>query len=113
MTPELREKTQDSKVILYAPARVDTLVGVIITGIVFVMLVMPVFAMYALSDMGTRASAFEAISILILFTLLFGFAMSLLTKAKRHELFAASAAYCGVLVVFIGNFSTQSVVLET
>jgi hypothetical protein len=33
--------------------------------------------------------------------------MSLLTKAKRHELFAAAAAYCAVLVVFVGstNFS--------
>ena len=113
MTPELREKTADPTVNFYAPARIDTLVGVIITIIIFVMLVLPVFAMYALSDMGTRASAFEAISMLILFTLLFGFAMSLLTKAKRHELFAASAAYCGVLVVFIGNFSTQSVVIQS
>lgn len=88
------------------------MIGILITLIIFVMLVVPVFAMYALSDLGTRASAFEAISLLILFTLLFGFAMSLLTKAKRHELFAACAAYCGVLVVFIGNFSTQSVVIQ-
>lgn len=75
--------------------------------------ILPVFAMCALSDMGTRASAFEAISMLILFTLLFGFAMSLLRKAKRHELFAASAAYCGVLVVPIGNFSIQSVTFQS
>jgi len=35
-------------------------------------------------------------------------AMSSLTTAKRHELFAASAAYAAV-VVFIGNFGVQQV----
>jgi hypothetical protein len=50
---------------------------------------------------------FSAIGVLIIFTLLFSAAMSLLTKAKRHELFAASAAYCAVLVVFITNFSSS------
>jgi hypothetical protein len=32
--------------------------------------------------------------------------MGALTVARRHEIFAASAAYCAVLVVFISNFST-------
>ena len=48
---------------------------------------------------------FNAVGVLIVFTLLFSAAMSLLTKAARHELFAASAAYCAILVVFIGNFT--------
>jgi hypothetical protein len=47
----------------------------------------------------------NAVGVLIVFTLLFSAAMSLLTKAARHELFAASAAYCAILVVFIGNFT--------
>lgn len=47
----------------------------------------------------------NAVGVLIVFTLLFGAAMGLLTKAARHELFAASAAYCAILVVFIGNFT--------
>jgi hypothetical protein len=42
---------------------------------------------------------FNAVGVLIVFTLLFSAAMSLLTKAARHELFAASAAYCAILVV--------------
>jgi hypothetical protein len=46
---------------------------------------------------------FAAIGVLMVFTLLFAGALSLLTKARRHELFAASAAYCAVLVVFIGS----------
>jgi amino acid permease len=61
--------------------------------------------MYRLTSLGNTQSTFSAIGVLIIFTLLFSAAMSLLTKAKRHELFAASAAYCAVLVVFITNFS--------
>ena len=109
MTKSLREKTKDPDLKYYAPARVDTLVGIIITIIIFVLLVLPVVAMYQLSDFGVHASAFVAIGLLIIFTLLFGMSMSILTKARRHELFAASAAYAGVLVVFISNFSPQAV----
>ncbi|RMY67076.1 hypothetical protein D0864_11671 [Hortaea werneckii] len=95
----------------YAPARVDKLVGFIITGVIFMLLVLPVVALYELSNVGRRESPFEAIGILIIFTLLFAAAMSALTKATRQELFAASAAYCAVLVVFISNFGTQAVTL--
>lgn len=52
-----------------------------------------------------KRDTFNAVGVLIVFTLLFSAAMSLLTKAARHELFAASAAYCAILVVFIGNFT--------
>ena len=62
--------------------------------------------MYRLTSLGNTQSMFSAIGVLIIFTLLFSAAMSLLTKAKRHELFAASAAYCAVLVVFITNFNS-------
>jgi hypothetical protein len=63
--------------------------------------------MYKLTSVGDRNSTFDAVGILVVFTLLFSAAMSLLTKAKRHELFAASAAYCAVLVVFISNFGND------
>lgn len=56
------------------------------------------------ADSNTR-DTLNAVGLLIVFTLLFSAAMSLLTKAARHELFAASAAYCAILVVFIGNFT--------
>ena len=109
MTPELRKKTTDIHVHYYAPERVDKLVNAIITAVIFVLLVLPVVAMYELSNVSQRAAPFESIGILIVFTLVFGMAMSSLTKATRQELFAASAAYCAVLVVFISNFSTQTV----
>lgn len=104
LTPELRAKTRDPCVNYYKRGRVDVLVGLIITGIIFVLLVLPVVAMYRLTTLGASSNpTFSAIGVLVVFTLLFSAAMSLLTKARRHELFAASAAYCAVLVVFISN----------
>ncbi|KAF2839380.1 hypothetical protein M501DRAFT_974670 [Patellaria atrata CBS 101060] len=107
ITPELRNKTMDDSVHYYSRSRVDIFVGLIITIIIFILLILPVVAMYRLTAMSTSPnSTFNAIGVLVVFTLLFSAAMSLLTKARRHELFAASAAYCAVLVVFISNFST-------
>lgn len=106
-TPELREKTTDKDVYYFSPSRVERLVGLIITLIIFVLLVLPVVAMYHLTSIGNRNSTIDAVGLMVVFTLLFSAAMSLLTKAKRHELFAASAAYCAVLVVFISNFSND------
>ena len=78
----------------------------IITLVIFILLVLPVVAMYEITSVGNHKTTFDAVGILVVFTLLFSAAMSLLTKAKRHELFAASAAYCAVLVVFISNFGS-------
>lgn len=107
-TPELRKKTSEKSINYFSPSRVEKLVGLIITLIIFVLLVLPVFVMYHLTSIGTRDSTIDAVGLLVVFTLLFSAAMSLLTKAKRHELFAASAAYCAVLVVFISNFSNEN-----
>lgn len=103
---DLLEKTEDKKHLHYYDAkRVESFVALIITVIIFILLVLPVVVMYQLTSIGTRSSTFTAIGVLVVFTLLFSAAMSSLTKAKRHELFAASAAYCAVLVVFISNFN--------
>ncbi|CAN9135390.1 unnamed protein product [Alternaria alternata] len=106
-TKELREKTSDDCLYYYSQSRIEKLVGLIITLIIFILLVLPVVAMYKLTSVGDHNSTFDAVRILVVFTLLFSAAMSLLTRAKRHELFAASAAYCAVLVVFISNFSND------
>jgi hypothetical protein len=111
LTPELREKTTDEYLHYYSPARVDLLVNLIITAIIFILLIIPIIAFYEISDPGKASSPFLAVGILIIFTLLFGGAMSSLTKATRQELFAASAAYCAILVVFIGNFIPQDALL--
>ena len=106
-TPELRKKTDDGAVHYYSRSRVEFFVGLIITSLIFVLLVVPVVVMYKMTSVSkSQHSTFTAIGVLIIFTLLFSAAMGLLTVAKRHEIFAASAAYCAILVVFIGNFSS-------
>ncbi|KAK6430721.1 hypothetical protein LTR95_013118 [Oleoguttula sp. CCFEE 5521] len=109
ITPELKVKTANKLDFYYALSRVSKLVNGIVVVTIFTLLVMPVVVLYRLSGMATKAAPFEAIGLLIVFTMLFGMAMSGMTKATRHELFAASAAYCAVLVVFISNFQTQTV----
>lgn len=107
MTPELRAKTKNKAIHYVSPSRIDMLVGLVITAIIFVLLVLPVVAMYKLASIGKDNSTIKAVGVLVVFTLLFSAAMSFVTKAKRHELFAASAAYCAVLVVFISNFGND------
>lgn len=102
-TEDQKRKTSDDKVHYYSPSRVSKLVNLIITSVIFVLLAAPVVGMYQLSTLKTNEAMFAAIGVLMVFTLLFAAAMSLLTRAKRHELFAATAAYCAVLVVFIGS----------
>ena len=103
LTPELRQKTK-TNIVYFSSSRIDAVTNLIIAFVIFVLLILPVLAMYKLTSSGGSRGYFNAIGVLIVFTLLFGAAMSMLTKARRHELFAASAAYCAVLVVFIGNF---------
>ncbi|CAG5144358.1 uncharacterized protein ALTATR162_LOCUS1530 [Alternaria atra] len=123
-TPEAQEKTSDPYVSFYSSSRIDKLVNILITFVIFCLLVIPVITMYQLTNTAAHVvtdaagnvtttsqvdidsrDTFNAVGVLIVFTLLFSAAMSLLTKAARHELFAASAAYCAILVVFIGNFT--------
>ncbi|KAH7073368.1 hypothetical protein FB567DRAFT_454189 [Paraphoma chrysanthemicola] len=106
-TDDQKRKTSDKRVYYFSPTRVSKLVNLVITSVIFLLLAAPVLTMYHLSTLKTTECMFAAIGVLMVFTLLFAAALSLLTKARRHELFAASAAYCAVLVVFIGstNFS--------
>ncbi|OCK73232.1 hypothetical protein K432DRAFT_449138 [Lepidopterella palustris CBS 459.81] len=107
-TPELRAKSKDKDIYYYSASRIEKFVGIIITIVIFILLVSPVVAMYRLTSIGKRNSTFAAIGVLVVFTMLFSASMSLMTKARRHELFAASAAYCAVLVVFISNFNNNA-----
>ena len=104
-TEDQKRKSSDEKVYYFSPSRVSKLVNLFITGVIFILLAAPVLSMYHLSTLKKSEAIFAAIGVLMVFTLLFAAAMSLLTKARRHELFASSAAYCAVLVVFIGSTS--------
>jgi hypothetical protein len=93
-----RTSTADSLVRLYSKKRIDIFSRLVITILAVVLLMAPVIALF-----GTRERGAIKILIIFLFTMAFSMALSLCTKAKRHEVFAATAAYCAVLVVFLGN----------
>lgn len=100
-------RAADEEVRYYSTPRVEKFTTLLIGCIITVLLAIPVFLMYRVSWDADRDMVFLNGGLLVFFTLLFSASMSLLTEAKRAELFAASAAYCAVLIVFVGNFSGQ------
>ena len=120
-TSSQKEKPTDVQTIYYEPRRVRILVTIIITTVVSILLLLPIIVLYQLALVSTSTTAQEdsgkgnahpstavslgAFVVLMAFTLIFCGTMASLTSATRQELFGASAAYCAVLVVFIGNFN--------
>ncbi|KAF2162490.1 hypothetical protein M409DRAFT_27113 [Zasmidium cellare ATCC 36951] len=108
---ETRMKVGDSKtfddVYYYTRERIDRCASALITLAILVLLIVPVWLLYYIitRNEGTLSGRGTAICIgtLLISTLLFSAVLSLFTKAKRHEILAAAAAYCAVLVVFLGN----------
>ncbi|OCK77315.1 hypothetical protein K432DRAFT_304509, partial [Lepidopterella palustris CBS 459.81] len=95
--------------VYYTRSRIDFLVNGIITVMILVLLVVPVYILYHLiNDVDTSRAYAICIGVLLVFTLAFSAVLSLFTRAKRHEILAAAAAYCAVLVVFLGNVGPQS-----
>ncbi|KAF2653324.1 hypothetical protein K491DRAFT_603067, partial [Lophiostoma macrostomum CBS 122681] len=98
VTKRDRTSTEDNDVRLYSKQRIDMFSRVVITMLAVILLMAPVIALFSTSEKG-----WLKILIIFLFTMAFSMALSLCTKAKRQEVFAATAAYCAVLVVFLGN----------
>lgn len=101
---ETRQKT-NGPTVLYTRSRIEVLAAAIITFVILVLLVVPTYVLYHLTndiDQGSRTTAL-CIGVLLIFTLAFSAVLSLFTRARRHEILAAAAAYCAVLVVFLGN----------
>lgn len=98
VTAEDRAKTSDPHVHYYSEDRLGTLIKVFIAVASTAILLIPVY-LFITCDLSAKLMA----SVTLIFALMFSFAVSVFTKAKRQEVFAATAAYCAVLVVFIGN----------
>ncbi|KAL8682821.1 MAG: hypothetical protein Q9186_001150 [Xanthomendoza sp. 1 TL-2023] len=84
---EERKKSDDEYVQLYSKYRVDFLARLILTVVAVVLLMVPTAVLFLVQE-----HAVLKIMLIMLFTMLFSAALSLTTKAKRHEMFAASAA---------------------
>ncbi|KAL9606636.1 MAG: hypothetical protein Q9179_000222 [Wetmoreana sp. 5 TL-2023] len=89
---ETRLKSNDSRVRYYTKQRVDRLVTFIISAIMLILLVVPTYALYRVTNMKGSSTNVTCIGILLVATLVFSAVLSLFTKAKRHEILGASAA---------------------
>lgn len=84
---EQRKKTDDEYVHLYSKRRIDFLVRVILALVTVILLLVPTALLFLVPE----SNEMKIVTIL-LFTLLFSVSLMVFTKAKRHEMFAASAA---------------------
>ncbi|TVY81623.1 hypothetical protein LSUE1_G004824 [Lachnellula suecica] len=105
VSPDDQKKTSDPYVHYYSEARLGVLIKVIIAVASTALLLIPVY-LFLTCNLSAKLMA----SITLIFVLVFSTAVSLLTEARRQEVFAATAAYCAVLVVFIGNIQQRQMV---
>ncbi|KAI5801202.1 hypothetical protein EDC01DRAFT_647185 [Geopyxis carbonaria] len=91
-----KNRTDNRFIHLYSDTRIKNVASIISTFVAVFVLVGPIIALKYIPD------AYR-VWCLIVFTTVFAFSILFITKAKRHELFAATAAFCAVLVVFIGR----------
>lgn len=105
---EQRLKTGKEDLQLLSAERLDIFLQTVLTIIATVLLLAPVFTLFRLqptTQAEFRSKSNYQILTVFVFTLVFSASCSIFTKAKRQEIFAATAAYCAVLVVFLGNTS--------
>jgi uncharacterized membrane protein len=102
VSPTDQAKTEDPHVHYYSADRLGAFIKIIIAVACTSLLLIPIyiFVVYRLSP---KVMA----SVTLIFAFAFATAISLSTGARRQEVFAATAAYCAVLVVFIGNLQQR------
>ncbi|MCJ1245850.1 hypothetical protein MMC30_003054 [Trapelia coarctata] len=97
-TKEQCVKSGDELVNLLSPKRFNAFVTGFMTVMATALLLIPVSILYEV-----HLSGIQQVLVIFAFTLTFAMSFSIFTKARRHEAFLATAAYCAVLVVFLGN----------
>jgi uncharacterized membrane protein len=86
----------------YSSDRLGAFIKIIIAFASTTLLLVPIYIFLA-RNMSTKMMAFVTLT----FAFAFATAVSLFTSANRQDVFAATAAYCAVLVVFTGNLQQQ------
>ena len=98
---------------LVSPHRIDILLRTFLTIFASILLLIPVLILVKLQPHDQseleRQGNYQLLTVFI-FTLVFSFCCSIFTKAKRQEVFSATAAYAAVLVIFLGNSNGQGLV---
>ncbi|CZR67327.1 uncharacterized protein PAC_17226 [Phialocephala subalpina] len=86
----------------YSDQHVQAGINIIGTAVSSLTPMISVVALYFMNSMKTR------LGFVCLFTLIFSFTLALATQARRIEIFAATAAFASVQVVFVGSVGTPS-----
>ena len=113
LTPHLSSqedalKSRSPHEVYHTQSRIDICASLLITLTIAGLLIIPTYLLYTLvknfqgGALDRHATA-TCIAILLVCTLLFSGVLSAFTRARRHEVLGAAAAYCAVLVVFMGN----------
>jgi len=102
---EARQKSDGPFEVYYTRSRIEYVANGIITVILLALLVVPIYVLYRFTNGATPNAHTTAVSIctLLVFTLAFSAVALFFTRARRHEILGAAAAYCAVLVVFFNN----------
>ncbi|MCJ1245845.1 hypothetical protein MMC30_003049 [Trapelia coarctata] len=104
-TQSQKQLTDDEHIRYVDKSRIDTVIRVVMTVIVTILLMVPIFVLSYVQAAGWKRDL-----VIFAFTLIFALSLAAFTKARLHELFGATAAYCAVLVVFVNapslTFST-------
>lgn len=95
-------KTTDPHLHFYSDSRFGAFVKTIIAVVSTIFLGFPIY-LFISCNLSSKAMALVA----LLFAFFFAVSLSFLTSAKRHEVFVATAGYCAVMVVFVGNLQQR------
>ncbi|KAI4218417.1 MAG: hypothetical protein LQ349_008727 [Xanthoria aureola] len=105
-TREQETITGHERAFLVSSHRLDVFLRLVLTVLAAILLLLPVVVLFELQPTDparVRHNAGLQILTVFVFTLVFSAACSVCTKASRQQVFAAMAAYCAVLVVFLSN----------
>ncbi|KAJ5914531.1 hypothetical protein N7504_003414 [Penicillium tannophilum] len=96
--PEAIEgRLNDDRIIYTSDKRILKVMRFMIALVAPGSLLIPVIALYGIRPQWARLFA------IVSFTLLFSTLLTVLTRAKPSDIFAATAAYAAVMVVFVSN----------
>ncbi|CZR67715.1 uncharacterized protein PAC_17614 [Phialocephala subalpina] len=108
VNPDDQAKTSNPHVHYYSEDRMGTLIKVVVAIVSTALLFIPIFIFLSCHALSVKSMT----AITLFFALVFATAISVFTSARRQEVFAATAAYCAVLVVFIGNLQQNAIAIK-
>ena len=107
-TKEGRHKSSNIEELdLVSTRRIDVFIRIMITFLASFQLLVPLLVLYRLQQTPNPAEmermGYYQILTIFISTLCFSASYSIFSTTQRKEVFASTAAYCAVLVVFLGN----------